>query len=112
MAVRQLPDGAWWVVCALVVTWMNDTSAYFFGRFLGKHKLYPAVSPNKTWEGFFGGMFGSIVGLFVVKLFFFQTMTPLDCVVMGFLGGLLGPASQRSMSGGPTGKASHYPNPR
>ena len=92
MAVRNLPDGGWWVVCALVVTWMNDTAAYFSGRLLGKHKLYEAVSPNKTWEGFFGGMVGSIAGLFVVKLWFFAAMTPLDCVVMGILGGVLGPA--------------------
>jgi phosphatidate cytidylyltransferase len=92
MAVRNLGDGGWWVVCALVVTWLNDTSAYFAGRFLGKHKLYEAVSPNKTWEGFFGGMVGSVVGLFIVKIWFFTAMTPLDCVVMGVLGGVLGPA--------------------
>ncbi len=92
MTVRMQPDGGWWVVCALVVTWMNDTMAYFSGRLFGKHKLYPAVSPNKTWEGFAGGMVGSVLGLFIVKIWFFQGMTLLDCVVMGILGGILGPA--------------------
>lgn len=92
MMVRTLPDGGWWVVCALVVTWMNDTTAYFSGRLFGKHKLYPAVSPNKTWEGFAGGLAGSIVGLFIVKFGFFPAMTPIDCFVMGILGGVLGPA--------------------
>ncbi|MBX7100852.1 MAG: phosphatidate cytidylyltransferase [Myxococcaceae bacterium] len=92
MSVRNLSDGAWWVVCALVVTWMNDTTAYFAGRFLGKHKLYPAVSPNKTWEGFAGGLVGSIVGLVVLRAFFFPSLSVLDCLVMGVLGGVLGPA--------------------
>lgn len=93
MAIRQLaPDGIWWVVAALVVTWGNDTSAYFAGRFLGKHKLYPEVSPNKTWEGFFGGMAGSIAMLLIQRQFFFPAMNIGDAVVMGVLGGVLGPA--------------------
>ena len=92
MAIRQLPDGAWWTVAALVVTWGNDTSAYFAGRFLGKHKLYPEVSPNKTWEGFFGGMAGCIAMLLVQRAYFFPAMNVGDAVVMGVLGGVLGPA--------------------
>ena len=91
-AVRQMPDGIWWVVAALTVTWANDTSAYFFGRFLGKHKLYPAVSPSKTWEGFFGGFVGSIGGLFILRGFFFPAMTVLDCVALGAVCGVVGPA--------------------
>jgi phosphatidate cytidylyltransferase len=92
MATRNLPDGGWWLVCTLVITWMNDTAAYFTGRAIGKHKLYPEVSPNKTWEGFFGGMAGSVLGLVIVRVFFFHSITLIDCVVMGVLGGVLGPA--------------------
>lgn len=91
-ALRMVDDGIWWVVAALVVTWGNDTSAYFAGRFLGKHKLYPEVSPNKTWEGFFGGMAGSIGMLLIQRAFFFPTMNVGDCVIFGVLGGVLGPA--------------------
>jgi phosphatidate cytidylyltransferase len=90
--LRNAPDGGWWVVAALVITWGNDTSAYFAGRFLGKHKLYPEVSPNKTWEGFFGGFAGAIGFLFVQKVFFFPALTVADCLVLGSLGSLLGPA--------------------
>ncbi len=91
-ALRLLPDGGWWVTAALVVTWGNDTSAYFFGRFLGKHKLYAEVSPGKTWEGFFGGFVGSIGGLFVMRAFFFPGLHAYDCLVIGALGSVLGPA--------------------
>lgn len=92
MAIRNLPDGGWWLVAALVITWMNDTAAYFTGRAIGKHKLYPEVSPNKTWEGFFGGMVGSVAGLVILRVFFFHHISLIDCVVMGVLGGVLGPA--------------------
>lgn len=91
-ALRLLPDGGMWVVAALVITWGNDTMAYFAGRFLGKHKLYPEVSPNKTWEGFAGGFVGAIGFLFIQRAFFFQTLTIVDCFVLGVLGSILGPA--------------------
>lgn len=91
-ALRLLDNGGMWVVVALVITWGNDTMAYFAGRFLGKHKLYPEVSPNKTWEGFFGGFVGAIGFLFLQRAFFFPTLTVIDCFVLGGLGSLLGPA--------------------
>lgn len=39
-----------------MILWANDTGAYFVGRYLGRRKLYPEVSPNKTWEGLAGGV--------------------------------------------------------
>ena len=91
-ALRNRPDGLWWMVATLTITWANDTSAYFFGRYLGKSKMYPEVSPNKTWEGFFGGFVGAIGGLFILRGFFFPALTPQDCVMLGVAGSLLGPA--------------------
>jgi len=40
----------------LFILWASDTGAYFAGTFLGKHKLFPRVSPKKTWEGTIGGI--------------------------------------------------------
>lgn len=90
-ALRIREQGLSWVICALVITWANDTAAYFAGRFLGRHKLYVEVSPNKTWEGFFGGMVGSVGGMFIARAGFFPHFTPVDCVVMGVVGGIAGP---------------------
>lgn len=92
MAIRQLDEGGWWVVAALVITWGNDTAAYFFGRFLGKHKLYPEVSPSKSWEGFFGGFVGAIGFMFLQRQFFAPFLTVTDCIFLGVCGSLLGPA--------------------
>jgi len=55
-------DGRDWVIVAAFSTFAVDTSAYFVGRMLGRHKLAPSISPAKTWEGAAGGM-GAVVVL-------------------------------------------------
>ncbi|MGZ6141565.1 MAG: phosphatidate cytidylyltransferase, partial [Myxococcaceae bacterium] len=90
-ALRVGPSGLQWVISALVITWANDTCAYFAGRLLGRHKLHPAVSPNKTWEGFAGGAVGSVVGMFIARWVAFPGLTTLDCWALGLLGAVLGP---------------------
>ena len=44
------------LIGVFAILWANDTGAYAIGRMIGKRKLMPSVSPNKTWEGLFGGM--------------------------------------------------------
>ena len=58
-----LPDGMYWVIPALVSPWVTDVAAYFTGSFLGKHKIVPAISPKKTWEGCIGGMIGCMAAM-------------------------------------------------
>ena len=85
------PEGLQWVISALVITWANDTCAYFAGRLLGRHKLHPAVSPNKTWEGVAGGAVGSVAGMFIARWVAFPALTSTDCWALGLLGAVLGP---------------------
>ena len=54
-AVFDYYGSAVFFIFVAMATIFNDTFAYFVGIFFGKHKMIPAVSPNKTWEGFFGG---------------------------------------------------------
>ncbi len=49
------------LLAIFVCIWVNDTGAYLAGSTLGKHKLFPSVSPKKSWEGFFGGLVASAV---------------------------------------------------
>lgn len=100
VAIRAFPGEAAlaWMLVALVVTWGNDTGAYFAGRFLGRHKLYPKVSPAKTWEGFGGGMVASILGCFLIRWTFYPELSPVDCLVVGGIAGFLGPVGDLSES--------------
>jgi phosphatidate cytidylyltransferase len=53
--------GPWILLFALVITWIGDTAAYFVGRSIGKHKMSPILSPNKTWEGAAASMAGALL---------------------------------------------------
>ena len=61
--LRGLDHGGALVVMVLLGTFFGDTFAYFGGRLLGRHKLAPVISPNKTWEGLACGI---VVGTLVV----------------------------------------------
>ncbi|MBD3617843.1 MAG: phosphatidate cytidylyltransferase [Gracilimonas sp.] len=52
-------------IATVLMVWGNDVFAYFGGKNFGKHKLAPAISPNKTWEGFFSGYVGCFAGLWI-----------------------------------------------
>lgn len=53
----------------LLPIYLNDTLAYLTGRLMGKHKMFPSVSPKKTWEGFFGGMIGAAISMLLLMYF-------------------------------------------
>ncbi len=63
--VQAKQHGNYLVWLIFLSSWLCDTAAYYTGRFFGKHKLIPKISPNKTIEGSVGGMFGSIIGCVV-----------------------------------------------
>ncbi|QIB35677.1 phosphatidate cytidylyltransferase [Ancylobacter pratisalsi] len=72
------------LVWLLAVVWSTDIAAYFCGRLLGGPKLWPRVSPNKTWSGAIGGTaFGTCAGMLVVFLFGIDSAllaAPVACI--------------------------------
>ncbi|MES1157707.1 MAG: phosphatidate cytidylyltransferase [Haliangium ochraceum] len=88
---RQLPDGPQWVLAALAATFLNDSGAYFAGRALGRHKLYPAISPAKSVEGAVGGLVVCVGSLFLLRLFLFPALTAGDCLLVAIPASVLGP---------------------
>lgn len=58
--LRSQPSGILWIFLLVCVVFSGDTGAYYAGTYLGRHKLCPAVSPGKTWEGSFGGLMANL----------------------------------------------------
>lgn len=96
--LRGLDQGVFWIFLLAGATFMADTSAYFVGHWIGRHKLAPRVSPGKTIEGLIGGVLGSILAVFVCKLLFWQGFLNRDVLILGTLIGLIGPLGDLSES--------------
>lgn len=88
---RDLDHGVFWVFVTLAMTWLNDTSAYFFGHKFGKHKLAPRISPGKTVEGFLGGFLGSFSGFVVFWVIFKRPVPFYFGPILTLLVGVVGP---------------------
>ncbi|WP_042542589.1 phosphatidate cytidylyltransferase [Leucobacter komagatae] len=70
--LRSAPDGEWWVFALVLVAVSVDIGAYAAGVTLGRHKMTPRISPNKTWEGFAGAAVAAMVAGVLI------TITALD----------------------------------
>jgi len=66
------PRGIWWILTVFLGVWGFDGAAFFTGRYLGRHKLAPRISPAKSWEGVLGGFVLSITAALLL------TVRPLD----------------------------------
>lgn len=82
--------GAPFVLLALGFAWLGDTGGYFMGRRFGKHKLYPAVSPKKTWEGLFGSLLGAVLGALVIRTYLLPAMPLGHALILAIVAGSLG----------------------
>ncbi|MBN2798749.1 MAG: phosphatidate cytidylyltransferase [Deltaproteobacteria bacterium] len=85
--LREL--GLGWVFLALVIPWLGDTGGYFSGRAFGKHKMYPKLSPKKTWEGLAGGLTLTVAGVFALRYLVLDVLSPVDAVVLGLVLGAM-----------------------
>lgn len=88
-ALGALSVGAAYLWLAFIGTWTSDTLAYFVGSAIGRHKLCPAISPGKTYEGAIGGLIGSIAGVMVMG--WVSGLSPLHTLLIGLLVGIAAP---------------------
>ena len=63
-------NGPKYILLLLITIMLSDTGAYFAGTYLGKHKLAPSFSPNKTWEGAIGGVLCGVLGTVLVSSYY------------------------------------------
>ncbi|MBU5279490.1 phosphatidate cytidylyltransferase [Ligilactobacillus animalis] len=88
-------ESLWMILYALLIVWITDSGAYLIGRKIGKNKLAPHISPNKTWEGSIGGSLSAIVIVgaylyFVQGTFPYSFSTMLLWTLVFSVGGQLG----------------------
>lgn len=78
------------LLAMFIMIWLNDTGAFCVGSTLGRHKLFPRVSPKKSWEGFVGGVIFATSSAFLFKYCFgnhYEAMSLVEMLVMGALVG-------------------------
>ncbi|BDR60632.1 phosphatidate cytidylyltransferase [Lactobacillus xylocopicola] len=88
--IRNSRNGLALLCYVFVVVWLTDTGAYMIGRKIGKHKLWPVISPNKTWEGSIGGTICAVICA-AIYVYFINVGYPLvEMVVIAVVLSIVG----------------------
>lgn len=88
--LRFSPDGSSWLIVGTAITSGSDTGAYFVGRAIGKRKLCPNISPNKTIEGAVGGVLAGLIAGLGFAYFFLPSINWLPLVAISVVLALVG----------------------
>jgi phosphatidate cytidylyltransferase len=91
ITLRQFAEGPFLIFFLFLVTWANDTGAYYVGTFWGRHPLAPRISPRKTWEGAIGGLLGSVLAALACQAWFLDSLSTGEALGAGVLIGLAAP---------------------
>jgi len=83
-------NGGLIIITILITLWMTDSAAYFVGSSIGKHKLFPRVSPNKSWEGAIAGFVFALITLVVLKILLLDFLNWVDIIAFGVIIGIFG----------------------
>lgn len=105
MPANEMPasGGIGLILLLLFLTQFNDVSQYMWGKMFGKHKISPNISPNKTWEGFLGGVFSTLVVFIVLSPYFInidwvaKIFIGLTLPIIGFFGDITMSAIKRDL---------------
>jgi phosphatidate cytidylyltransferase len=88
--LRGHANGVGWIMLILFIVMSGDSAAYFTGCSIGRRKLYPTVSPNKSVEGAIGGLCGSLLGAVAAKYICLPEIAIADALLAALLIGSLG----------------------
>lgn len=101
--LRVIGHDATWIlpimsvaVVAWIPLWVGDSAAYFVGKAIGKHKMAPQISPNKTWEGAAANLVGCVLAAMAFSLFTAYELAFL--AVIGLIAGIFGQAGDLMQS--------------
>jgi phosphatidate cytidylyltransferase len=83
-------NGGYLIISILASIWICDSAAFFGGTALGKHKLFPRVSPNKSWEGAVFGFVFAVFTMILAKILFLDFLSLKDAIAIGIILGVFG----------------------
>jgi phosphatidate cytidylyltransferase len=91
METRLLDShGLFWTSLVLVAIWSSDSGAYFGGVLFGKHLLWPAISPKKTYEGAIGGIILAVLVTLIFSYLNPNLLSPIQAVILGAVIAIIG----------------------
>lgn len=82
--------GGFIIISMMITIWVCDSAAYFLGTAFGKHRLFPRVSPQKSWEGAVAGFIFSVASMIVMKSVLVDFLTMNQAVIIGIIIGSFG----------------------
>lgn len=100
LLTRALSNGEFLIFFLLLITWAGDTGAYYAGISLGRRKLAPVISPNKTVEGLIGGLMLAVLVSVGARFWFLPSFSLADCLATGLLltgAGVLGDLAESAL---------------
>jgi phosphatidate cytidylyltransferase len=83
-------NGGYLIISIFVTIWLCDSAAFFLGTAFGKHKLFPRVSPKKSWEGAIAGFVFAILSMIALKYILLDSFSISDAIVIGTIIGSIG----------------------
>jgi phosphatidate cytidylyltransferase len=92
--LRFLPEGLFWLVQCVIPAGISDVGAYFVGSLFGRHKIAPELSPKKSVEGYFGGVFTSVLLGYAIGLLlgsYSATFSGIHGLWIGLAVGIISP---------------------
>lgn len=91
-------NGGLLIISIFASIWICDSAAFFGGTAFGKHKLFPRVSPKKSWEGAVFGFVFAIMAMIIAKYFLLDFLSFKDSIAIGFITGSFGQIGDLSES--------------
>ncbi len=89
-AGSEYVKGGYLIISMFVAIWICDTAAFFGGTSFGKHKLFPRVSPNKSWEGAVFGFIFAVITMMLAKIILLNFLSWQAVILLGIIIGIIG----------------------